>query len=95
MYLPDVLLSVRDFFFFLGALTLDSLAMFDVYIFEGEYVHESAGHSPHMYVLYTCLFSFPPITRERLIEEIATVQGVHRILTYFNSCIGIYSIEGT
>ena len=57
-------------------------------------MHESAGHSPHMYVLYTCFFSFPPIARECLIEEIATVQSVHRILTYFNSCIGIYSIEG-
>ena len=39
MYLPDVLLSFSDFFFFLGALTFDSLTMFDG--FEGEYVHDS------------------------------------------------------
>ena len=46
-------------------------------------MHERAGHSPHMYVLHTCFFSFPPIAREHLIiEEVTTVQGVHWINTF-------------
>ena len=36
---------------------------------------------------FTCFFSFPPIARERLVEEVTIVQDVHRILTYFNTYV--------